>query len=149
MIDVYRKYGHRADLMVMFNCRSNHLLLHLFSSMRIYCLVPCFATETECLPALMTPDPLRLFHGNIPAFRAWLTEGNRKTAHFGHSIRDAATGRRRPSFRRCRTYWKYGPPRSDRQARNSSRRSRRPEYPLRPAPVAADRREPATLSRQA
>ena len=23
MIDVYRKYGHRTDLMVMFNCRSN------------------------------------------------------------------------------------------------------------------------------
>jgi len=24
MIDVYRKYGHRADLMVMFNCPSNN-----------------------------------------------------------------------------------------------------------------------------
>jgi hypothetical protein len=23
MIDVYRKYGHRTDLIVMFNCRSN------------------------------------------------------------------------------------------------------------------------------
>ena len=28
MNDIYRKYGHRADLMVMFNCRSNkfHLI---------------------------------------------------------------------------------------------------------------------------
>jgi hypothetical protein len=51
MIDIYRKYGHCADLMVMFNCRSNSCITIDLQSVypansvglnSIYIAEPCF-----------------------------------------------------------------------------------------------------------
>jgi hypothetical protein len=48
MIDVYRKYGHRTDLMVMFNCRSNkNQNSRNFSKVRQYLRLHHYSIHTE------------------------------------------------------------------------------------------------------